>query len=502
VSEIAETRRRLLTGTGVALVLSPALWHLRTLFTLVRGRLMFPLELEWLESGHLYHVDRLLRHLPIYVDPATGFAPYPYPPGYWIVVAAIGRLAGLDFWTGRAVSSASIVATMLLLGLILFRSAACSSRALGVAFAGLGAGSIAAGYPIGGASFDLARPDALATFLVIAAAALVGDRRTSLQRTVAVVVVATAAIWVKQTNVLFVGWLVAFALGRDRRGGLAILVATTALSIALFGILQAMTGGWFSTWFFLMRHHPITWSACLDPLLGFLRHAPFLVGVPPLSIWLWRRRWLRRESVKWLGMLGAAIVSSTLAYAKVGGWLNVYTPVLFLAWPVSLFLVADLTAGLAERPVVPWALTAAASIFLFVLRYPSSAYVPTPAMWQEAERFHGAVAGLDGDVVIVVSAFTAVRGGKRASQPILSAYNDAALAGMPVDLAKAVDDSGARWVVLTGTAAEETLAGRLAPTFVRVREIHAAPSSPGVERPFPRTLWRRRPPLGADPTAP
>src|SRR5262245_11513420 len=118
---------------ALLVVLAPAAWHLYEIGAVFRARLAFPQDIEWMERGHLYHAYRISHQLPLYVDPARGFATFPYPPLYWVVVAALGRLFGLDYWTGRLVSVASLLGSALLFGALLVRRA--PERWLGAAFA-------------------------------------------------------------------------------------------------------------------------------------------------------------------------------------------------------------------------------------------------------------------------------------------------------------------------------------------------------------------------------
>src|SRR5450631_2113800 len=81
----------------------PVVWHLRTFVTLMRARLTFPADIEWVEGNMLYHAHRLIHGQYIYGDPARGFGTLSYPPLYWATVGGVGRIFGLDYATGRAV---------------------------------------------------------------------------------------------------------------------------------------------------------------------------------------------------------------------------------------------------------------------------------------------------------------------------------------------------------------------------------------------------------------
>ncbi len=486
--------RRGAGGVALVFLLAPAYWHLRTIAALFRRRMAYPLDLEWMESCHLYHAYRIEHHLPLYIDPSRGFATFPYPPLHWVVLAAVGKVLGLDWWTGRALSVACIVGASLVCGVLLVRRA--PTRWIGASFAIVAAASIAAGYPLTGGSYDLVRPDALATFVPILAAVLVAEGRLSLRRSLLAAAALAATVYVKQTGVFFVGWLVVFAVLRDRRSGLFLAATTAAACLATLLGLSLATEGWFWTWLFDMRKHALLVDTWADPIAPFVRHAPFLLFLPLAVASLRRRGWLSAESVKWTGVLGAALVGAMLAHAKDGSWLNVYTPVFVLAWPVGLLLVCDALRGLWPQRrralAVAWAVVVASSGALLLLKYDPTRFEPTPKMWESANRFHQIVADLDGEAVVTTIPFAAVRDGKHCTQPILQGYIDGVAAGMPLDFVEGLHLSGARYVVVAGMNDEQHLP--LATRFDLVRWLDFDLDTPGVARPYRGTVWRRREP--------
>src|SRR5437867_9503324 len=67
-------------------------------------RLRYPFELEWMEGADLGHVERLLRGQPLYGRPSLEFAPFIYPPLYFMAAAWVTKLIGLGFPALRLVS--------------------------------------------------------------------------------------------------------------------------------------------------------------------------------------------------------------------------------------------------------------------------------------------------------------------------------------------------------------------------------------------------------------
>ncbi len=457
----------------------------------VRGRLAYPMDIEWMEGAHLYHAYRLTHGLYLYGDPARGFATFPYPPLYWLVVAAAGATFGLDYGTARAVSVACLLATAGILAAAIVRHA--PTRRMGAAFAILALGGMAAGYPFAGGCYDLARADALALLLPVLAAALVGDGRLSFRRALGVGAVLTAAIYTKQTGVFYAAWLLVFVLVHHARSGI-VLACTTALSSALLlGLLCAATRGWFWVWLFDQARHGLRsrdeWSTAFG---NFVVHAPFLLVLPWLVSEARRRSSLRPATVKWVGLLVAAFVASMVPFMKAGGWVNVLMPFFMLSWPVTLLVMCDLAttlpvSGTASRGAF-WGTLVFGGLMAWLLAFDPATFIPSAERWQGAARMHAFVRELDASVVFTTSPFLPIREGKRTEQPILQGYLDAQSGGVAADYAHALDQSGAEYLIVAAVTGERDYRPRLCPTFEVVRELDFGTAT---MPPLPLSLWRR-----------
>ncbi len=445
-----------------------------------------------MEGCHLYHAYRISHGLYLYGDPARGFATFPYPPVYWTVLSATGGLFGLDYPTARALSIACIVgAGAILAGAIVWHA---PSRAVGVVLAVLAFGGIAAGYPFAGAAYDLARGDAMAIFFPVLGAAILGDGRVRLGRAAIAGGVLTLAIYTKQTGVFFAVWLIVFAYVRDARGGILLLCATGASSAALLGAFCAATGGWFWTWLFDQARHGLRghdeWSAAIG---HFAVHAPFLVALPWFVAEARRREWLRPVTVKWVGLLGAAIVASMVPFMKVGGWVNVLIPVFVLSWPVALLLVCDFlhalpAQGTASRAAF-WGTLIAGAATLWLLAFDPSPFVPTTERTERARRLRAFVHDLDGPVVFTTSPFVPILEGKQPNeQPILQGFIDAKAGELDGDYARALERSGAEYLIVGALNDTRDYRPGLRRSFDLVRDLDfGVQTQPAL----PFSLWKR-----------
>lgn len=490
------TARKIAIGVGLLAVA----WHVVALGRIFCARFPCPLDLEYLESAHVYHAWRLAHGLPLYADPARGFATFPYPPLYWLAIEWAAALLGFTDQAGRAVSIASLLVAMAILGWQVARAA--PSRRVGAAFVAIAVAGICAGYPACDGSYDWVRSDTMAMAFTILAAAIARDGLMPPLRALATGVALALSIYTKQSGTVFAIWLIAFALWRDRAGGLR-LAAVVALSCAApFAVLEAKTGGWFLVWLLYPGHQPLhSWWGVFGAPMALVRRAPFL----PFLLWLVpalsKRGWLRQTTALWAGLLLVAVVGSSLLSVKYFTVGNIWIPGLLLSWPVGLMLAGDWLSGsrqheAARTPAVTAGVLALASALLVLLVYDTSPFVPNADWWRAAERLDGITRGLDGGVVVATDPMVGIRAGGPVEQPILATYEDARSAGMQTDYVAALVTSGARWVVTTDrySGTEHAPEPRMARYFTRERtydfDVHSLAT---WDRPKNVVLWQRAP---------
>jgi len=120
----------------------------------VTGRLLFQYDLEWTEGAILVSALRLVDGLSLYTPPGMDYVPFPYPPGYFSMVAFWNAILGPGFHIGRSVS---IFYFFLSIAMMLI----CLRRKSGVARL-TAAGLFTASFAATGGVFDLALPDTAA----------------------------------------------------------------------------------------------------------------------------------------------------------------------------------------------------------------------------------------------------------------------------------------------------------------------------------------------------
>jgi hypothetical protein len=432
----------------VALV--PVLWHLAVLGQVFALRLTYPMDAEWMEGGELYHAWRWLHGLSVYGAPTQGFTPYGYPPFHFLVLAAAGKLFGLDYGVGRGISILAFVVACA----VLFREAwrALEGGPRGVALGGLAVGLAAASFPVTGGWYDFVRNDTLAMALPVIAAGLVGDGRITVRRTLVVAALLVATVYTKQTGIFFVFWICLFVTIRAWRRGLLLAAVSAGVGLAILGLAQWSTEGWFWRWVTLMSKHKLNLARLTTGPQAVMGFAPQLYAVPVLFGLLAVKRWLSPRGALWAGMLLMSVPASILPHIKAGGFLNNLMPVVFLAGGCTLILCADLVKGLARRrprasAVALAVVLASAAGWLIVKRYDPKPFVVTAERRRKAVALNELVRSLDGGVIIPEHPFLAARNGVTIPQAHAMAHWDAWTVGLSTDIFGAINRSQARWLL-------------------------------------------------------
>ena len=140
----ATTYPRIVLGVAASVAVLVVLWA-------IAARVTVPFALEWQEPAMLEHALRVRSGEPLYVAPSVDFAPYPYPPLFHGLGAALMGVFGESLAVLRLVS---LMGVALILGSLLL-----SFRWL----AGwVACGLFAATYGWTGSWLDVARVDSLA----------------------------------------------------------------------------------------------------------------------------------------------------------------------------------------------------------------------------------------------------------------------------------------------------------------------------------------------------
>lgn len=410
-----------LDRAAVAVLTGLGAWAVGRYVWVALHRVGYPYELQWMEGGAVDVVHRVVQGHGIYGPPSLGFTPWPYPPLYFWVSAAVARMVGIGFLPLRLVSFASSLAV---LGL-LYRMVAGGpgrGRAAGV----LAAGVYAATFRLAGAWADIGRVDSLALALALAGVAM--SRRARSTRAGAVAgALFFLSYFTKQDTVLIAApvllWMILY---RSRAG-------VTALGVLAFSVLtstlvmDAVTHGWYRYYVFSELKAqglvPSEWRLFwkLD-LFGPLAPAVAVV-LGGLAVALVLRRLVPHDSVLigpnlafWSAAVVGLVVTSWAGRLHRGGYDNVLMPACAGVALAAGLVVAELRR---HRAALARASFTAVVIWLAALQlqragYSVTAQIPSAADRRAGERFVSLVRRLPGDVVVFDHPFYATLAGKPA----------------------------------------------------------------------------------------
>jgi hypothetical protein len=411
-----------------------------SLVEMMRARIRYPIDLEWMEGGQLLMADRLLKGLPLYDACADGYIPFAYPPVHAAFVALAAKFFGLEYPVARMVSILGFSLVCVLLTREVHRVAGRGGRGAFAALATLG--WLAASYPTSGAWYDLIRVDSTCMGLLTAGIVLSlpphdasARARLSISRSVAAALLLVGAAFAKQSAVLFLPWIVAFAVLREWRSGLRLGALVGALALGALVVANRASHGMFWILVFdVMGHHPLLPELFRSAFLTLTFFAPFVVLLPPVAGWLFLKRRLPMRVVFWVGLALNATAVSLFTCSKVGAYINnIMTATLFVP-AATIMLGAALLDSMPRRSLrrAAVALTGvlAFGYLLSVQHLHRAEVVPSRREWSTAVSLVHYVRGLPGTVLFPAHPYIPLRLGKAGRQAHEQGYVD--VVGSPI----------------------------------------------------------------------
>jgi hypothetical protein len=421
---VTERSERIILGLGVV----AAVGHAALYLALSLERLPHPFELEWMESGSLEHVMRVLRGQPLYVAPSLDFVPFPYPPVYYWAAALVSQVLGAGLPALRAVSLAASLGTAFVVGRFVLRE---SGR---TAHAWIAAGIFLGTWRASGLYFDVGRLDSLFTFLVLAAVYVLRFQRGR-GGLVAAALLAALAIFTKQTALAIFGPVALWCFWADWRShGLqlrawersAFFVVPLGGAVVVGTLLLETFDGHFLRYVIAVQPGHAIKAAMIG---WFFWHDLLLcLPVPSLLAGVWlglmtsagatRSRDEQRQDLLYLAVLLGVLVACLVPRIKVGGALN--NLILVHAWLVAMLGVelsrilarADGRASDRSRRL-PAVFAGAMLVQLLLLVRTPTGWVPDEADLRAGRALATRVAGFEGEVLMPVQGHIAGEAGKR-----------------------------------------------------------------------------------------
>ena len=414
----------------------PALYQLLLLATAIAGRVGYPYDLEWMEGGMLHHALRIQQGHSLYAAPSVDFIPYLYTPLYPALLAVLGKVFGLSYGLGRAISVLSLCA---------IGATGCISvagRRDPIAWCGaiLALGLFAAVYPFVECWYDLVRCDTLFLAMVTAGIAVMPrlarggrgrDGRIGHARVAAGAALLALSFFCKQTGIFYVVLGGAIVMVVAWRRVFAYVAMAGVIGLGGTALMNASTRGWFWTYISkIHRAHDFNMDRFWASFGHILWHFPALTIVVVLGLVAVLATWIGRRvlpaDAKPFLLWTAAFAVSTIAGAV--GWgtefavFNAYMPAFLhgaFAAGAALSAIAACARELRpDRPIIADAVPLVAAFALAITcvhaRWSPSAYMPTERDAVAGDKLIARLRTLDGDIWLPSHPWYAELAGKTA----------------------------------------------------------------------------------------
>jgi hypothetical protein len=423
---------------------------------LAYARVSYPYALDLVEEDMLMQAWRASNRQPMFVPPNADFVPQVYMPLYAWLAGQILRLSGPAFWPLRSLSLAGTLATSLLIFWISYRESKRGTLAFG------GAALYLAGYRLVGGWYDLARVDALFVALTLAGMAMAVYGRSSNRGLLLAGILIGLSLLAKQNGLYLAAVVGAYLLLATGRRAWIYGAAFTLVAVLPTLLLEWRSQGWFSYYAIDIAYaSPLSrlrvWQTVTRELgggMGFLLLAALLAAI------LAARRVMAGGDGRpglmdnpWLLFIAAAVLVSVAGRASVGGNLNNLIPAYALLCLSPGLLVRKLQEGGKATVLVgaeaPAQSEAEGSVLSRVEGTPAwisgllvvgilgqfgltlynpimgkpAQYRPTDAMRASGDRLVQALAGFDGEVLVLMHPSYALKAGKEPAVHIQSLWH-------------------------------------------------------------------------------
>lgn len=361
------------------------------LIALVANHLVFPFNLDLMESVVLQHARRAMHGQPIYPVPTPQFVPLAYNALLYIIAIPFLWIFGDTLQTLRMVSVIGLAASAVAI-FIIVREASRSAW-WGVIATGL----FCAAYPVMDAYLDTAHSDAWLLCCALWGTYLVS--RGSRKARIAGIVVLVAGFWFKQHGAVFAGTALLYLTWREGvRSSLVYWMCAAVLGGALYILAPGSLLGpefHYFTWYV-----PGGWSELSAHT--FYRVAVYVAAFYPvvaLAALSGAYRSLREKSFGILEtQLGAAFLTAFMGSLDPGSSFNVLIPMGTFCILRGTIELAHWSERAPSRLRLQPALVAALVAFATLLRDPRPYWLPVSAARTEYADLLATVRALPGTV--------------------------------------------------------------------------------------------------------
>ncbi len=380
-------------------------------------RVVYPYDIDFVEDGMLMQALRVANSQPVFVAPNAEFVPHVYMPLYTWLGGWLLKASGPGFLPLRLLSLGATLAVALTIYAIARRES--GRRRVAIACAGLWL----AGYRISDGWYELARVDALFVALALAGCALAVYGASSRRGLAASGALLGLALLTKQNAIALI--LVAgiyLPIVAGRRAWIALL-ACAVVAGAPIALLHWSSDGWFSTYVFGIAYaSPVELARLLDVVRFELFGAAGALSAGLLALWVRvaaRAQWRSLAGRPWPIFVAAAAGVSVLGRASVGGGSNNW----LIGYAGLCLVPALLSADLSSKRWGEIAVSALALAQFALGLYNPIRFIPTEAMRAAGDRLVARLAAVDGEVLVLLHPYYAVRAGKQPSAHIAALWH-------------------------------------------------------------------------------
>jgi hypothetical protein len=381
-------------------LLAIATLHIALYLVVVVARIRYPFELEWMEGGALDQVRRMLSGQRLYAQPSLEYVSFVYTPLYFGLSALVSSIAGVSFAALRLVSFVSSLGCLSTIFLLVRRDT-------GSAFSGIVASCLfAATFRTGGAWFDVARPDSLFLFFLLAALYVLRFGTSVKSHALAGVFVALSFL-TKQTALIASLPMMLYSIVLKPRRGLSFVGSALTIIAASTLVLNHMYDGWYK---YYVLDLPAQHSIDSAMIAGFWTKdilAPLGIALAMALFYLLiafqnsadRSRLI--YPVAATGMLGL----SWIAKSNLGGYDNVLLPayaIMSILFGLAVHTILEFIAG---APRIRQRLMEIYVYLICIIQFAALIYnpvhqIPTRSDLEAGQRLVDTIRQVQGEVLV------------------------------------------------------------------------------------------------------
>lgn len=394
VKKRIELLMQYLAGHSQILLICVALLFLASYLVVALTRISYPFELDYMEGGHVAHVQQILDGKPLYDTPSLDWVAFCYSPLYFYVSSWLACVVGNGFLPLRLVSLISSLGCFAFIFLIVHRRTASLSASF------VASCLYAATFYYSGRWFDLGHVDSLFVFFLLSGL-YAFDSTNVIARSIVSPALLFLSFFTKQPAlVVAIGLSIAAFLTRRRFERYLFAMVFGLLVLGSFALMDGFRTQWYSYYVFaLPRQHGFSrpriglfWVEDL-PRLGIALCFCYVAFVAVCA-----RNSKYDRIIQDILIFGSLFLASYTARLHIGSWLNVLMP---LYAGVAIYFGVGLSHSLERLGRIPWLrllLIVAAVLQFLNLFYLPQDQIPSLADREEGERLLNHIGGIKGEV--------------------------------------------------------------------------------------------------------